>query len=469
MNKPLLIVLAPMLIVLAALSVLSCRKTPFITSRDARVSLSADTLFFDTVFVTTGSITQPVKILNPNNQKLHLTDVKLMGGSQSRFAINIDGSPGPGLQDIDIAAGDSLYIFVAVRIDPNAAQLPFIVQDSIQVAFNGNQQYIQLQAWGQNAHFLRNQVLTGTNTFDTTLPYVIQGGLRVDTGATLNIPAGCRLYFHNDAILTIDGSLQVTGTDSSRVLFTGDRLDQPYASFPGSWPGIVFRGASDNDRLVYATIENADEAIVATMPPAGTTAKLVLEQCIIDNSYDAGIVGVNGSIQALNCLISNCGQNLVLGGGGYYDFNQCTSAAFSNIYVSHTQPVLAVSDAIENGSSIVTGAVQASFVNCIFWGNYGNVQDEVLISKQTANPFSVGFTNCLWKVRTTLADVTVTGMLVNKDPLFDSVNTVANFYNFHLQANSPAIGVGATTAILTDLDGNPRPANNPDLGAYQRQ
>jgi hypothetical protein len=457
-----------LLIVVTALAVSSCTKNSFITSKDAAVTFSADTLFFDTVFVTTGSVTQSVKIINPNSQKLQLTDIRLMGGAQSYFAINIDGSPGPGVSHVDIDAGDSLYIFVAVQINPNAANLPFIVQDSIQVEFNGNQQYIQLQAWGQNANFLRNQVLTGSTVWSPALPYVIQGGLQIDTGATLTIPAGCRVYFHADAPLLVDGSLQVNGTDSNRVLFTGDRLDAPYNGYPGSWPGIYFRGASNNDQLQYAVVENADESVVVSAPPAGPVPKVFLQQCIVNNSYDAGILGLDGSIQAVNCLISNCGQNLVLGGGGYYNFVQCTAAAYSNTYIVHTQPVLAVSDEIEDGSAIYTGAVQASFVNCIFWGNYGNVPDEVVVSQQTSNSFVVGFSNCLWKVQNAPTGVTAAGMIVNQDPLFDSVNTAVNYYDFHLQANSPAIGAGAAAGVLVDLDGKARPATAPDLGCFQR-
>jgi len=462
--KAMLLILSATLVVWS----LSCRKTSYVTGKNAEVEFTADTLFFDTVFVTAGSVTESVKIINPTDQKLHLTDVRLMGGSTSWFAINVDGSAGPEVDNIDIDAGDSLYIFVAVKINPGAGNLPFIVQDSIQVAFNGNQQYIQLQAWGQNAHFLRNQVLTGNTVWSSSLPYVIQGGLQVDTGATLTIPAGCRVYFHADAPLLVDGSLQVTGTDSARVLFTGDRLDAPYNGYPGSWPGIYFRGSSINDLMEYANIGNADQAIVVSAAPAGSTAKVVLQQCIINNSYDGGIVGLDGSIQAINCLISNCGQNLVLGGGGYYDFSQCTAAAFSNTYIAHTQPVLAVSDEIVDGGSIIAGPLQANFVNCIFWGNYGNVQDEVIVSQQTNNSFTVGFSNCLWKLQDPLTGVTVTNMILNKDPLFDSVNTAINFYDFHLQANSPAVGAGASSGVLVDLDGKTRPPSGPDLGCYQR-
>jgi len=464
MKKLLLIVV----IVVTALLVASCTKNSFITSKDAAVVFSADTVFFDTVLVTTGSITQSVKVINTNSQKLRLTDIRLMGGAQSYFGINIDGSPGPEVDDIDLDAGDSLYIFVAVQINPNSANLPFIIQDSIQVAFNGNQQYIQLQAWGQNANFLRNQVLTGNTVWSSTLPYVIQGGLQIDTGAVLTISAGCRVYFHADAPLLVDGSLQVNGTDSNRVLFTGDRLDAPYNGYPGSWPGIYFRGASTNNLLQYAEIENGDESVVVSAPPAGSVPKVVLQQCIVNNSYDAGILGLDGSIQAVNCLISNCGQNLVLGGGGYYNFSQCTAAAYSNIYLVHTQPVLAVSDEIVDGAATYTGALQASFVNCIFWGNYGDVPDEVVVSQQTNNSFVAGFSNCLWKVQDAPVGVTAANMIVNQDPMFDSVNTAVNYFDFHLQANSPAVGAGAAAGVLVDLDGKARPVNSPDLGCYQR-
>ncbi len=381
--------------------ILSCRKNSFITGKDANVFFSADTLFFDTVFVSTGSVTQSVKILNPNSKKLHLDVVRLMGGAQSYFNLNIDGSPGPEQDNIDLDAGDSLYIFVAVQINPASANLPFVVQDSIQVSFNGNLTYLQLQAWGQNAHFLRNQVLTGTNSWTSSLPYVIQGGLQIDTGASLTIPAGCRVYFHADAPLLVDGSLVVNGADSSRVYFSGDRLDEPYRDYPGSWPGIYFRGTSMNNQLQFAVIGNADNAIVALSPPAGSgPAKLVLQECIINNSYDAGILGVNGSIQATNCLISNCGQDIELGGGGNYQFTQCTAAAYSDNFIVHTQPVLSISDAIMQGSTIVTGDLLAGFTNCIFWGDYGNVPSEVMVSRQANYTFTVNFANSLWKVQT---------------------------------------------------------------------
>src|SRR6185503_4718420 len=135
----------------------SCKKDSFITSPDALVRISAEELKFDTVFTTTGSITQAFKIINENDQKLRLSSIKLMGGSNSYFKINADGYVGPQVSDIEINANDSVYVFVSVSINQSAANLPFIVKDSIQVSYNGNMQQVGLEAWGQNAHFFRNK------------------------------------------------------------------------------------------------------------------------------------------------------------------------------------------------------------------------------------------------------------------------------------------------------------------------
>jgi hypothetical protein len=339
------------------------------------------------------------------------------------------------------------------------------------VNFNGKQQFIQLQAYGQNAHFLRSQVLSGTTVWDSRLPYVILGGLQIDAGATLTIPAGCKVYFHADAPLLVDGSLQVLGDryDSTRVYFQSDRLDDPYRSFPGGWPGIYFREGSSNNHLRYAVLRNAYQAIVSQSSPVGAQPSLILDQCIIDNSYDAGILGIGGSIQANNCLISNCGKNVDLTGGGSYQLTHCTVASFSNNFISHTQPVLTLTDVYTQGGASAAGDLQASFTNCIFWGSNGNVDNEVSVSRGSTGVFAISFTNCLWKVKTVPANVTTAGMITNTDPLFDSVNNSRYYYDFHLKAGSPAIDKGVVTGLTVDLDGNPRVAGLPDLGGYERQ
>src|SRR6185295_3616035 len=290
---------------------LGCKKDSFITSTDANLSISADTLHYDTVFTSVGSITQSFKIFNDNNQKLRLSSVKLMGGSSSPFNINVDGIATTEATNLEIDANDSLYVFVQVTIDPASANLPFIVRDSIQISFNGNTRLVQLEAWGQNAHFFRNKEINAGETWSNDLPYVIQGYLYVATNQVLTIEKGSRIYVHADAPIIVDGTLRVNGEKDTmdRVYFNGDRLDEPYKDFPASWPGLFFRTDSKDNVLNYAVIRNAYQSIAMENPSPNLKPKLVLNECVIDNSYDAGIIALNSSITATNCLVSNCGKN----------------------------------------------------------------------------------------------------------------------------------------------------------------
>ena len=311
---------------------ISCQKETFIESPDARLSISIDTLRFDTVFTTTGSITGTVKVFNDNDQKLRLSYIRMGGGQSSYFRMNADGTEAQEVRDLEILAKDSLYIFVSVTINPNANRLPFLVEDSIMIGYNGNEQKIQLEAYGQNAYFIRNGLLTANTRFGSNLPYVILGGLVVDTNVTLTIDKGARLYFHADAPLVIDGTLEVTGTKQDSVIFTGDRLDEEYRNLPASWPGIYFRSSSKNNTLQYAIIKNAYQGLVADQPSVNANPRLTLRECIIDNIYDAGIYGIQTSIRASNCLVSNCGLNLLLVSGGDYQFTHCTHHFFNRYF-----------------------------------------------------------------------------------------------------------------------------------------
>ena len=54
-----------------------------------------------------------------------------------------------------------------------------------------------------------------------------------------------------------------------------------------------------------------------------------------------------------------------------------------------------------------TSNCTASFKNCIFWGENGTAEDEVVTDKQGNTTFNVTFQNCLWKVKNKPANVTI--------------------------------------------------------------
>jgi len=453
------------------LALLSCRKDSFITSADASLVISADTLKFDTLFTTTGSVTQTFKIINSNSRKLRLSSIKLSGGATSNYKINADGFAGPEINDLVLEANDSTYIFVNVTINPGVGNLPFIIRDSIQINFNGNTEFVQLEAWGRNAHFYRNKIVSTDEIWVNDLPYVILGPMKIEAGKKLTIEKGCRIYLHADAPVIVDGTLQVNGEKDSadRVYFQGDRLDDPYKNFPASWPGIFFQNSSTDNVISFAVIKNAYQALALQEPSTNSNPKLTLNQCIIDNAYDAGIVAVNSSITAANCLISNCGKNLLLVQGGNYRFDHCTVAAYSNSFILHKDPVLLLSNFITVNNIPVTADLNAVFRNCIFWGENGTVEDEVVVAKSGNTLFNVNFDHNLWKVINTPAHVTMNQIINNQPPLFDSVNIAKRFYSFRLKDGSPAVHAGIGSPVTIDLDGNPRPVGLPDLGCFEKQ
>lgn len=450
---------------------ISCRKDSFITSADARVTITADTLKYDTVFVTAGSTYRTFKIINENNQKIRLSSLKLMGGAGSVFKMNVDGTPGTQFSNIEIEANDSLYVFAQVNVNPSAANLPFILRDSIEVSFNGNKRLVQLEAWGQNAHFFRDKVVAVNETWNNDLPYVLLGSLLINANQTLTINKGCRIYVHADAPIVVNGSLVVNGLKDTadRVYFRGDRLDEPYRDYPASWPGIFFQPGSKDNVFTYADIRNAYQAVALQDPSPNANPKLILNECVIDNAYDAGIISLNSSVRARNCLVSNCGKNLFLVKGGDYQFTHCTVVTYANRFIDHRDPVLVVSNFISVNNTPVTANLNAVFRNCIFWGDNGLVNDEVVVAKSGATTFNVNFDYNLWKVQTTPANITSNQLINNQSPQFDSVNTSRNYYDFRLKASSPALNKGINAGIATDLDGKPRPVGLPDLGCFEKQ
>lgn len=447
----------------------SCSKESFITNSEAEIDLSADSIYFDTLFTSTGSVTQYFKIYNSNDKKLRISNISLGNGSSSYFKINADGFTGPQINNIEMDANDSIYVFVTVKIDPSSSNIPFIIEDSINIQYNGNNKWVKLSAWGQNAVFLNSVVLNSNTTWTNERPYVILGGFGVDVNTTLTIQKGTRIYMHADAPFLVEGTLVVNGEkyDSTKVIFQGDRLDEGYREYPGGWPGIYFGRNSRNNILKHAVIKNGYQGIVAESPSFSNEPKLKLEECIIDNCYDAGIIGAESSIDAVNCLISNCGKNIVLLKGGKYNFTHCTDVAISNNFIQHKQPVLAIADYIKDGDNFITADLDANFTNCIFWGDNGITEDEVVVLREGNNMFNVNFKNCLWKNTNNPEGVNAENIIANEDPLFMSIDNRNRIYDFRLMEGSPAIKAGVATGITTDIEEHPRDANNPDLGAFE--
>ena len=178
------------------LNFVNCRKQNILTNSAADLDFSTDTILFDTIFTTVGSTTKYFKIYNNNNGIIEISSIELAGGINSPFRINVNGDAGVSFEDIQLEAGDSLFIFVEVTIDPNNSTNPLIVEDSVLFSTNGNFQKVILNAFGQDAHFHISEILTQDQTWTNDKPHVIYNYCIVDQGLTLTIDEGTSVHGH---------------------------------------------------------------------------------------------------------------------------------------------------------------------------------------------------------------------------------------------------------------------------------
>jgi hypothetical protein len=448
----------------------ACHKEVFNTSKNAYIYLSQDTLRFDTVFVKQGSVTQQLKIFNGVDKSLRLNNVELMGGTNSYFKINVDGVAGSKFMNVDIGANDSIYLFATVNIDSNASNLPFIIRDSVKIEYNGNTKWLQLEAYGKNATFIKTTIVTRDSTISNKMPLVILNGLVVLPNVTLTIEAGTKIYVNANAPIDIYGTLIAKGkSDSaSRIIFQGIRLDNPYKDFAASWPRIYFANSSVNNVLEYCIIKNAYQGVLVDSAATNTQPKLTLNQCIFDNIYTTAVAGFATTINATNCLVSNSGNNISITGGGNYNFNFCTFASINNYYLQHKSPVFSATNITNNGVAL---PLFISVKNSIIYGEGGLVDNEVNIEKVGTTPYTIKFEKVVYtQKKLDNSPIIFANCFQNTPPNFVKIDASKREFDFHLQPTSPLKAQATNDSNITlDLDGKPRLVNVSDIGCFQTQ
>jgi len=461
----------------------SCKKETLLTS-GGELRFSIDTLNFDTVFTSLGSFTLQVKIFNPQDQKVNISSVRLQNGSNSFFRLNVNGISGNTVSDLEVAANDSIYVFATVKIDPNSDTLPFIVEDRLIATLNGKEYALPFYAYGQNAYYLRDSVISENTTWKTDKPYVILHSAAIDKGYTLNIPPGCRVYMHADSRLYVLGTLNAIGTKKDSIIFQGDRLDRGYfgnEGYPGEWGGIYFDSSSTGNKMEWCVLKNCGNNISGGLPFAievfgqsGIGVQLTLKNTVIQNSLGYGILSFGGNIVAQNTLVHDCGaQALAIFQGGSYDFTNCSFINYFPRKVAHSdEPTVAVLNYFPiSNTQVIAGDLNASFTNCVI---YGSLENELFVNKVDETEYKTSFTNCLLKHNQpdkpefTLPKhrLDFTNCILNEDPKFENYEKV----NFRSKAGSPMVDNGISVSLMNDLDNQPRPQGNAyDIGCYEFQ
>jgi hypothetical protein len=459
----------------------ACKKDVLSDDPGIKLEFSADSVIFDTVFTSIGSATHRLMIYNRSNNKVNISSVKLAGGQGSDFRFNIDGESDVALNDIEIAGGDSLFVFVRVTIDPTDVNNPFVVEDDLQFLTNGNNQSVKLIAWGQNANYIVADTYTPgfpkykivadsleTVHWTNEKPYVVYGYAVINSYGTLIIDAGTQIHFHDKSGLWAysDGVLKVLGTLDEPVHFSGDRLEEEYKDLPGQWDRIWLMESKpgDDHEIRNAVIENGFIGIQAESFLRVATNKLILENVIVQNMNGIGIFSRIYNIVGGNTVVANCGAYcMALTGGGSYNFIQSTFANYWP-YGVRKNPALFINnfvlDTLENPVPV---PVNFQLGNSIVYG----YNDDEFGTEMVAGADSVYFLNhVLLKTEMDVSDPQYfESVIVNEDPLFVDHET----NDYRIDTLSPAIDKGSvdiSSQIPNDILGNPR-GDTPDLGAYQ--
>ena len=480
--------------VLIFCSLLSCKKDFFSEGGPGLLSFSNDTVLFDTVFVSVGSITKTLTVFNNNNNPVTVNNIRLSNiSSLGVYRINIDGFPIENTDEIKIAPNDSIFVFIEATINPGATDLPFLISDSLIFSTNGVEQQVKLVAYGQNAHFytaidlvqlpnnegetvnIRYYSISSDTTWSNDKPHVVYGYVIVEPEATLTIEPGTQIYFHQKSGLIVGnplylnnngGTLNVQGEKGNEVVFQGDRLDDYYQDVPGQWDRIWLTPGSLNNTIDYAIIKDATVGVQSDTLGLSTNPTLILSNSIIDNASNIGIYGNGSHVEGYNNLISNCGEYaVVLNIGGTYDFKHCTFANYYS-YFSRSTPTLLINNFYEdvNGNTQGRDLYKANFTNCII---SGNINAEVSLVKSQQADFNYLFDHCLLKLHpdssiSNLNQVNSTKINISDILFMDAYNN-----DFVLIENSIAIDAGKLlTEPENDINGIFR-NGMPDIGAYE--
>ncbi|MDR2120846.1 MAG: hypothetical protein LBP64_08250 [Tannerella sp.] len=298
-----------------------------------RLAFSVDTLSFDTIFSAAGSTTRQFMVYNPNSEALRIETVSLANPGKSGFRINVDGRKGDTFRDVDIWKKDSLYVFVEVTVDPNGAERPLIVEDSVLFYVNGIRQSVLLQAYGQDVHLLKGGVtITRDTAFAADIPYLIYDSLKIAEGVTVTVEKGVIMYMHSGANLIVDGTIKVKGTQDAPVVIRGDRLDHiktsvllPYDLTPGQWGGICFGASGFEHEFDYVIVRNGMTGLTFCESQPDRI-KMNIRNSQITNMGNKLLTAVNCHIEASNSEFTNAKDSTITLVGGKYQFTHCTIA-----------------------------------------------------------------------------------------------------------------------------------------------
>ncbi len=451
----------------------SCSDDDYTTSTSAWLTISADTVSFDTVFSNVPSAMQDFWVYNRGKDHIRLTSVAQQRGNQSGFRVNVDGiylgqTTGYQTAEVEVRAGDSIRVFVELTAYGNGGVEPEEIEDNIVFTLeSGNVQRVNLRAYSWDAIVMENATISENTTFTGEKPIVVYGSLTVEPDVVLTLEAGTTVYFRDDARLEVEGTLYSQGEAGNEVCLRGYRLDNmfdylPYDRVSGQWMGVHFLESSYDNVMEFTDLHSAFTGIEIDSADVDRT-KLVMRASTVHNCQGYGIISRSATMGLYNCQLSNALNDCFCLDGGNFMIDNCTFAQFypydANRGVAFRFSSTAALTNIICINSLITGYA-----------------DDELQRGYYSEDLAYQFDDCIIRV---IEDESI------DPPLFlntrfetseDSINGSKHFvefdtenfiYDFRLVKESPAIDTAnPQTAMPTDRLGLRRD-DLPDVGAFE--
>ena len=447
-------------VILLTLFWLGCSTKDETVSFDPGMMLvfSNDTVAFDTLLSARRSSTRRLTVYNPNESAIQFDEIALGLGNGSDYQIIINGKETNTLANEFLNGGDSLLILVEATITPQNRNLPYLVKDSIIFSWNTNREHVKLVSYGQDGNTI-NTTSICDEIWTNDRPYIIADTVLVSEGCLLTIERGTNIYFENDAVMFVQGTLKAIGDSANHIVFRNARFDGVYDRVPGQWDGIYFLEGSTDNEVAYAEIFNGQVGLRVGTPDDDDIPDLIVSNTEIYNMSLAGILAFTSDIVATNTLIYNSG-NYLFGGfaGGNYALFHCTLSNEPALFIQDEATVQFSDNLVLSENNLLVEDLSVEIVNSIIWGP---ADEELLINNGGGANVSGILTSNIIRSGEELSD-NFTSREFNFPGFLDAFGN-----DYRLDTLAFAKDKGIDLGIAIDLVGRSRD-NMPDIGAFER-
>ena len=298
--------------------------------------------------------------------------------------------------------------------------------DAIYSNITDNSDYPGDAPWVDVSGYLLSETgpaFTGTILFgpiltDTILSstYYVHGILDVPEGVTLTLTAGALVQAGSGAQISVDGTLNVAGTQAAPVIFTSS---QPTPT-KGSWNGIYINNTSTGTIIDHAYIEWASTAIEVN------GAQVTVQDSTIKNYSTIGIYYHNnagGTISGNNLDNLNyqgTGIHLNMASSPYVTGNTVTKNYYGLYIGRESNPLVTNNALIDNRYGIYLVGTGDDLTNPqpVINGNdiVGNTYGELYVTGYgVGSAITLDVTNNWWGTDTPLAGTHITGETTRVD------------------------------------------------------